>query len=219
MSRGASVLRCFAGEPLLAYLDFLPTAFLKYGLPLEFYVDYHSLFFSAPPEAFTQLSWALRFCGVHFRCAPTPRAKAKIERGHQVWQARLPAYFASETISDLEQANLYLQHLRLHRNEHEVHHEPQMKLLQAWQLAQKEKRSALRPVPRCPWRPFVWSIRSTVKVGPDGRAPIGPQRLRVQAAPGTKVVRCQHTTAHHSVLRESPRPNTKPIILLSTRPK
>ena len=211
--------KIYERETLLAYLDFLPEAFLEFGLPLEIYVDYHTLFFSNVPDALTQLGWALRFYGVSFRYAPTPRAKGKIERGHQFWQERLPAYFASEQISEIEQANGHLHNLRHHRNAHEVHRELQMKPLQAWHLAQKEKRSALRPAPPCPWWPFVWSIRTTIKVGSDGRVPIGSQRLRLTATPGSKVVLCQHTTGHHSVLKEQPNPNTKPIILLSTLPK
>ena len=211
--------KLYERETLLAYLDFLPSAFLEYGLPLEIYVDYHTLFFSNVPDALTRLGWALRFYGVSFRYAPTPRAKGKIERGHHFWQERLPAYFASERLSDIEQANSHLHSLRQHRNQHEVHRELQMKPLQAWELARKEKRSVLRPVPRCPWWPFVWSIRTTIKVGSDGRIPIGSQRLRVASAPGSKVVRCQHTSGHHSVLQPQPNQNSKPIILLSTLPK
>lgn len=211
--------KIYERETLLAYLDFLPGAFLEYGLPLEIYVDYHTLFFSHVPDALTQLGWALHFYGITFRYAPTPRAKGKIERGHQVWQERLPAYFASEQVSEIEHANSHLYSLRQHRNQHEVHRELQMKPLQAWNLAQKEKRSVLRPVPRCPWWPFVWSIRTSIKVGADGRVPIGSQRLRVASAPGSKVVLCQHTSGHHSVLKEQPNQNSKPIILLSTLPK
>ncbi len=85
--------RVFAGskiyerEILLAYLDFLPAAFIEYGLP---------------------------------------------------------AYFASENISDIEQANLHIQNLRLHRNQHEVHRELKMKPQQAWSLALKERRHSVR---------------------------------------------------------------------------
>lgn len=211
--------KIYERETLLAYLDFLPAAFLEYGLPLEIYVDYHSLFFTNVPEALTQLGWALHFYGVSFRYAPTPRAKGKIERAHHFWQERLPAYFASEQVSDFEQANHHIQSLRQHRNQREVHRELQMKPNQAWNLAQKEKRSTLRPAPRCPWWPFVWSIQTTTKVGSDGRVPIGSQRLRVTAAPGSKVTLCQHTTGHHSVLKDPPSSKAKPIILLSTLPK
>jgi hypothetical protein len=88
--------RFYGRELQLAYFDFLPAAFLEYGRPLQLYVDYHSFFFSQVPEALTQLGEALAFYGVSFRYAPTPQAKGKVEREHQFWQQRLPAYFASE---------------------------------------------------------------------------------------------------------------------------
>jgi hypothetical protein len=211
--------KIYERENLLAYLDFLPAAFLEYGLPLEIYVDYHSLFFTRDPEALTRLGRSLHFYDVSFRYAPTPQAKGKIERGHQFWQERLPAYFASEQIADLDHANPQIQSLRLHRNRHEVHRELKMKPQQAWDLALKEKRSVLRPAPRCPWWPFVWSIRTPIKVAADGRVPIGSQWLRVQAAPGSKVILCHHPSGHHSVLAQQPDPETKPCILFTNLPK
>ena len=86
-------------EDLLAYFDFLSTAFLEHGLPLELYVDCHSLFFPQRPDALTQLGAALLFYGVSLRYARTPQAKGKIQRQHQYWQGRLPALFAAETIT------------------------------------------------------------------------------------------------------------------------
>jgi len=126
-SRLFTASKLYERELLLAYFDFLPPAFLHYGLPLELYVDYPSLFFSSQPEALTQLGWALHFYGVTFRYAPTPQAKGKIEREHQFWQQRLPAYFVSESITHLDQANPHIEALRLHRNRHETPRELQMK--------------------------------------------------------------------------------------------
>ncbi|MEW6304304.1 MAG: hypothetical protein AB1705_12575 [Verrucomicrobiota bacterium] len=51
------------------YLDFLPAAFTEHGLPLELYVDCHSLFFPQRPDALTQLGAALHFYGISLRCA------------------------------------------------------------------------------------------------------------------------------------------------------
>jgi len=211
--------RFYERELLLAYLDFLPAAFLEHGLPLQLYVDYHSLFFSAVPEALTQLGAALAFYGVSFRYAPTPQAKGKVEREHQFWQQRLPAYFASEPVGELAAANEHLEALRRHRNRQEQHRELGMTPQAAWEGALREKRSALRPVPRCPWWPYVWSARTTVRVGPDGRVPVGAQRLRVEVAPGTKVQLCAHPNGHHSVLLHAPHPKTKPVLLFTNRPK
>ena len=43
--------KIYEREILLAYFDFLPAAFLAYGLPLEIYVDYHSFFFTHDPTS------------------------------------------------------------------------------------------------------------------------------------------------------------------------
>ena len=211
--------KIYANENLLAYYDLFSEAFGQYGLPLEIYVDHHSLFFTADPNALTQLGQALHFYEVSFRYAPTPQAKGKVERAHFFWQERLPAYFASEKVRDLEEANPHIQALRLHRNEHEVHREIKMTPQKAWTLAREGKRSALRPKPNCPWWPFVWSARTPIKVGPDGRVPIGSQLLRVQAPPGTKVMLHHHPSGHHSVLAAAPNPKAKPVILFTNLPK
>jgi len=217
--------RCHTGtklyqhERLLAYLDFLPAAFAAYGLPLALYVDYHSIFFSSVPGALTQLGTALAFYGVSFRYAPTPQAKGKVERDHHVWQQRLPAYFAGEAITELGPANEHLEALRLHRNRHEKHRELGMSPQTAWELARKEKRSVLRAVPRCPWWPYVWSEQTPLRVGSDGRVPVAAQRIRVEVAPGTKVILCQHPSGHHSVLAAPPDRKTKPVLLFTNRPR
>jgi len=58
-----------------------------------------------------------------------------------------------------------------------------------------------------------------LKIGPAGRVPIGPQRLRIERPPGTKVVLCLHPTSHHSVLAAPPNPTKKPQLLFTNRPK
>jgi hypothetical protein len=204
-------------ENLLAYLDFLPNAFLEHGLPLELYVDCHSFFLPQDPEALTQLGAALHFYGVSFRYASTPQAKGKIERQHQYWQGRLPALFAAESTRTFTAANALLSQLRRHRNAQEVHRELGRTPCAAARLAQRERRSALRPVPRCPWWPYIWSLRTPLKVGPDGRVPIGTQRLRVAVSPGTRVVHCQHPSGQLTILAREPNPGEKPAVLLKVQ--
>ena len=205
-------------ELLLSYFDFLPAAFLAHGRPLQLYVDYHSIFFTQDPDALTQLGWALKFYDISLRYAPTPQAKGKVEREHQFWQGRLPAYFASEKISEIAEANRHVGALRAHRNAHEVHRELRQTPQRAWNQAKKENRSALRPAPACPWWDYIWSIRTPLKVGTDGRVPIGTQRLRIQKPPETKVVLCLHPSGHHSVLASSPSKSEKPVLLFTTKP-
>jgi hypothetical protein len=206
-------------ELLLSYLDFLPAAFLAHGRPLQLYVDYHSIFFSKTPEALTQLGWALKFYDISFLYAPTPQAKGKIEREHQFWQKRLPPYFASEQITELEDANRHIDELRLHRNRHETHRELGRTPQRAWDLARNEKRSVLRPAPRCPCWPYVWSQRTILKLSSDCRVPIGSQHVRLEHPPGSKVILCLHPTGHQSVLACQPEPNKKPALLFTNRTK
>jgi len=214
LSTGA---RIYHGEDLLAYFDFLPAAFLEHGLPLELYVDCHSLFFPQRPDALTRLGSALHFYGISLRYARTPQAKGKIERQHLYWQRRLPSVFAAENIITPEAANPLLQQLRLHRNAHEVHRELGRTPNAAAALARKEKRNALRPVPRCPWWPYIWSIRSPVRVGPDGRVPIGSQRLPVALPPGSKLIHCLHPSGDISLLAQEPKHGHRPAVLLAIK--
>ena len=211
--------RIYQAENLLSYLDLLPAAFLRSGLPLEIYVDYHSIFFSPAQAHLTQLGEALRFYGVSFRYAPTPQAKGKVERDHQTWQSRLPALYASENITTLDQANALLDELRAHRNVHETHRELDMTPQAAWDQAIAENRTALRPAPKCPWWPFVWSQRSGIQVGPGKRIQIGPLSLRVESKPGTWLILCVHPSGHHSVIKHHPAATERPVILFSNRPK
>ena len=122
-------------------------------------------------------------------------------------------------MTEIATANPHIDALRLHRNGHEIHRELRLTPQQAWDLAQKERRSVLRPAPRCPWWPYVGSLRTAMKVGSDGRVPIGPQRLRVERPPGTKVVLCLHPSGHHSVLAAPPDKNEKPRLLFTHRQK
>ena len=217
-SRVLTGSKIYQREVLPAYYDLLSEAFTTYGLPLVLYVDYHSMFFSTTPEALTALGKTLHFYGVTFRYAPTPEAKGKVERHHQFWQNRLPAYFAAEKIKTLESANHHICQLRIHHNQSENHRELKMTPQTAWDRALQQKRSVLRPKPTCPWWPFVWSVRSSVRVNAQGQVPLGTQFVHLENHPGTRVVLCHHTCGHHSILARHPTPDTRPVILFSDLP-
>lgn len=216
-SRVCTGATIYHAEDLLAYFDFLPAAFTEHGLPLELYVDCHSFFFPQRPDALTQLGAALHFYGVSLRYARTPQAKGKIERQHQYWQGRLPAIFAAETITTPAAANALLPDLRRYRNAHEIHRELQRTPNAAARAAQREARSVLRPAPRCAWWPYIWSVRTPIKVGPDGRVPIGHERLRVGVPAGTRVLHCLQPNGTLSILAHEPKAGERPALLLQIR--
>ncbi len=206
--------RLYPRETLLAHLDFLARAFQAHGLPLALYVDYHSFFFTHCPDAFTQLGASLHFYGIALRYAPTPQAKGKIERRHDYWQKRLPPLLAADDIVELTGANHLLDQLLPHVNQHEIHRELGTTPHTARQQALAQNRSALRSLPTCPWWPFVWSQQTRVRVGDDGKVPVGLQRQRVDAPPRTTVIRCLRPDGDIFYLRYPPDPQAKPVVLL-----
>jgi hypothetical protein len=207
-------VRLYPSETLLAHFDFLARTFPAHGLPLALYVDYHSFFFTHVPAAFPQLGEALHFYGVALRYAPTPQAKGKIERRHDFWQKRLPPLLAADHILELEGANHLLDQLLPHVNQHEIHRELGTTPHAARQQALAEKRSVLRPVPACSWWPFVWSQQTRVRVGDDGKVPVGTQRQTVDAPPRSTVIRCLRPDGDLYYLRHAPDPKAQPVILL-----
>lgn len=206
--------RLYRAETLLAHLDFLDRAFRTCGLPLALYVDYHSFFFTHTPDAFTQLGATLHFYGVALRYAPTPQAKGKIERRHLYYQGRLPALFAADQIVDLEPANRLLDELLPLANANEIHRELGITPQAARDLALAEKRSVLRPAPTCPWWPFVFSQQTRVRVGDDGKVPVGHLRLAIDAPPRSTVLRCLRPDGDIYFLRSAPNPKEQPVVLL-----
>ena len=206
--------RLYDSEHLLSHLDFLDRSFRAHGLPLALYVDYHSFFFTRTPEAFTQLGSALHFYGIALRYASTPQAKGKIERRHQYFQSRLPALFAADRIMNLEPANALLDKLLPHANKNEIHRELGTTPSAARKQAIAEKRSVLRPTPKCPWWPYVWSQQTSVRVGDDGKVPVGTLRQSIDAPPRSKVIRCLRPDGDIFFLQHAPDPRLKPVVLL-----
>lgn len=218
-SRLVTGARLYEREVLPSYYDILPRAFLQHGLPLALYVDYHSFFHTHTPDALTELGRALHFYGVSLQYAHTPQAKGKVERLHHYWQNRLPALFGAEDICQIEPANVLLEELSEHHNNKENHRELDMTPRQAWNRARRAKRNALRPCKRDAWWHYIWSSRTSIRVGDDGRVPIAGQRLNVAAPPRTRLVHCLHTNGSISILAAKPVKTQRPKVLLHIGPK
>jgi hypothetical protein len=212
-SRVLTGTRLYPRECLLAYLDFMPRAFEAYGIPLALYVDFHSFFFTHIPENLTYLAETLRYLDVSFLYAPTAQAKGKIERHHLFWQNRLPSYCLAEHLHDLDLVNEHLNPLRQHHNEHELHREIARTPQQAWDEAIREGRTTLRPCQRGPWWPYIWSVRSKVRVDTDGTVPVGKQRVRITPTYRRTAIHCQHPDGSITYLAEPPGSGGRPIVL------
>ena len=140
-------------------------------------------------------------------------AKGKIERRHDYWQKRFVALLAAEAIVELVEANHLPDQLVPHANQREIHRELGQTSGQAQPQALAENRSVIRPVPRCPWWPCVWSQQAPVRVGGDGKVPAGTQRHRIDAPSRSTVLRCLRPDGDSYYLRNAPDPEAKPIVL------
>jgi transposase InsO family protein len=211
----------YAHETVRAYIHFLRQAFEKYGMPLQIYVDQASFFRSDREGAQTQLERKLRFYGISFILANSPESKGKVERIHRVWQDRLEPYFRLNGIghdADLATVNAHLEALRVHRNAHENHREIGCVPDAAWAKALREGRSKLRPVPRDPWWPYVWSELKFAMVGPRGVVAWNGLAFPTQRRQGERVIVCDHLDGTFSVLLNKPSKDEFPIVLFSNRP-
>ena len=108
-------------ESALAHIQALQTVFLKYGMPLNMYVDSHSIFrfvqgrdsvwrnhMKFTDEVETQWLQVLNDCRVDVIYALSPQAKGKIERPYRWIQDHLVRICARDNIKTIAAANQVL---------------------------------------------------------------------------------------------------------------
>jgi transposase len=82
----------------------------RYGIPRSAYVDRHSIYRDEDhPEKPTQLGRAMKELGVELILAHSPQAKGRVERRNAVFQDRLVKEMRLRNISDIDQANAFLE--------------------------------------------------------------------------------------------------------------
>ncbi len=208
-------------ENIPAYLHFLHNAFMEHGLPLQIYVDQAGIFTAHKEDNVTCIEQRLMFYDVSFIVANTPEAKGKVERIHQVWQDRLPPYFAHNglsTSSELEEVNRHIYALRDHRNRRERHRELGMTPQTAWDNAIAQGRNKLRPVPKDPWWNYVWSLWHPVTIAVGGRVQFRQGSFPTRGSLGTRAIVCEHLDGTVSIIKERPDKLKRPVVLFTNRP-
>ena len=99
-------------ENSLTYRELIEQHVWRYGIPLAFYSDRHSIFTPVGDRRTLRRNYQLtdyervcRYLGIETIYARSPQAKGRIERLNQTLQGRWPHQFAYEGITDIEQAN------------------------------------------------------------------------------------------------------------------
>ena len=135
----------------------LESVFLKYGIPLAYYVDSHSIFrfvqgrdsfwrnhYQLTDEANPQWKQVLDDCGVKVTYALSPQAKGKIERPYRWIQDRLVRTCYRENIRDIKEAQLILDYLVQQYNYRIIHSTTGEIPYLRFQRATEEKRTLFR---------------------------------------------------------------------------
>lgn len=96
-----------------AYFEAVEQHLKRYGRPLAYYSDRHSIFRVNIKEAqtgsgLTQLGRACQTLGIELICANSPQAKGRVERANKTLQDRLVKEMRLDNINSLEQANDWL---------------------------------------------------------------------------------------------------------------
>jgi transposase len=107
------IARLVGSESTTSYMETTREYVERYGKPLAFYSDRHSVFNvnrrdSLTGEGITQFCRALQQLGIELICATSSQAKGRVERAHLTLQDRLVKELRLQGISTIEGANRFL---------------------------------------------------------------------------------------------------------------
>jgi hypothetical protein len=184
-----------AWEHILALEEVL----LKYGFPLAYYVDSHSIFrfvqgrdsfwrnhYRVTDEVNPQWKQVLEDCRVSVTYALSPQAKGKIERPYRWIQDRLVRTCCRENIRDIQKAQRILNHLLRNYNKRIIHSTTGEIPYIRFQRAVREKRTLFREFSIMP--PFqstkdIFCLRVDRMVNAYRKVSINNLELKVPKAP------------------------------------
>jgi len=177
----------------------LEAVLLKYGFPLAYYVDSHSIFrfvqgrdsfwrnhYKLTDEADPQWKQVLDDCRVKVTYALSPQAKGKIERPYRWIQDRLVRTCYRENIRDIKEAQLILNNLVQQYNYRIVHSTTGEIPYIGFQRAIREKRSLFREFTiRPPFKSVkdIFCLRVERMVDSYRKVSINKFELKVPSAP------------------------------------
>jgi len=177
----------------------LETVLLKYGFPLAYYVDNHSIFrfvqgrdsywrnhYKLTDEANPQWKQVLDDCRVKVTYALSPQAKGKIERPYRWIQDRLVRTCYRENVRDIKKGQLILNNLVQKYNYRIVHSTTGEIPYIRFQRATREKRTLFKEFTISP--PFkstkdIFCLRVERMVNPYRKISINNLELKVPGAP------------------------------------
>lgn len=167
-SRGLLFADLFERESSWVHITSIESVVLKYGCPLKYYPDQHSIFrYVRERDKFTpwytahkftdevdpQFKQVLKDCGTEVTYALSPQAKGKIERPYRWLQDRVVRTCAKDHITELKDARKVLKELVYDYNNKWIHSTTKEIPMVRLEAAIKSGKSLFRPFTIKP--PFV----------------------------------------------------------------
>lgn len=186
-------------ESSWAHIEALQAVFLKYGLPLAYYVDSHSIFRFVQgrdslhrkhniltDETDPQWKQVLNDCHVKVTYALSPQAKGKVERPYGWLQDRLIRNCVRENVADIKDGQRILDQELQRYNYRQVHSTTQEVPYFRFKKTLKEKKSLFREFSLKP--PFlstkdVFCLRTNRTVNAYRKISLNTLQLKVKANP------------------------------------
>lgn len=159
-SRGLLFAGLFERESSWAHIGAAESVISRYGAPLKYYPDQHSIFrYVRERDKFTpwhtahkftdevdpQFKQVLKDCGTELIYALSPQAKGKIERPYRWLQDRIVRTCAKDHITEMKDAQRVLQELVYQYNHQWIHSTTKEIPMMRLETAIKEGKSLLRP--------------------------------------------------------------------------
>ena len=116
-------------ETLKGYYEVLYQILINHGIPAMFYTDRRTVFEykrkdkpSDAEDTFTQFSYACHNLGIEIKTTSVPQAKGRVERLNQTLQSRLPVELRHAHITNIEDANVFLNsYIKKYNNQFALH--------------------------------------------------------------------------------------------------
>ncbi|MGZ3536098.1 MAG: hypothetical protein ACXU9K_12835 [Thermodesulfobacteriota bacterium] len=176
----------------------------RYGRPLAYYVDNHSIFryvgytsrhyqyVKGPDQGEIQFKRALASLGVGliYTEKGAAQAKGKIEKRFDYLQRRLPPLCERYKIMKTPNAQPILEELLSYYNDRREHQETGEIPLKRWERAVGEGKSKLKPLNDTVDLDWVFSLHDTRSVRKDGTIMVKGKEYKIGRYPGQEVTIC-----------------------------
>jgi transposase InsO family protein len=176
----------------------------RYGRPLAYYVDNHSIFrhvgytsrhykyLKGPDEGEIQFKRALESLGIGliYTGKGEAQAKGKIEKRFDYFQRRLPFLCEKHKVTESEEAQPILDDLIHYYNDCRVHQETEEIPSKRWENAIKEGKGKIKPLGDSVDLDRIFSLHDTRCVRKDGTITVRGKEYRVGRYAGQEVTLC-----------------------------